>query len=839
MSSRSSRTFLHTNLNQTLRSLAKTPGFTATVILTLALGIGANTAIFTLLDQLLLRPLPVPNPQELVTFDDKGTFIGWTHNDATFSYPVYRDLAQGSNGVLAGLVGRLPVTVNVTVGSSPERVDGDLLSGNAWQTLGLTPHWGRFYGPEDDVTPLAHPVAVISHGYFVRRFGGNEQALAKPILVNGHPFTILGVAPRGFTGLETGVLPDIYLPLTMKAWATPTWDQLEDRKTRWVSMMGRLAPGVPLEKATAALNVLYKQIHERDVALWADADAEFRAKFVKKVLLVAPGALGRSELRNRMKTPLLVLMGLVALVLLIACANVANLLLARAATRQRDMAVRLAMGASRRQIVEPLLVESLVLALSGGALGLLVASLLGDAIVRIFPEGSSLANLATRPDLRVALVAFGVSAFTALAFGLFPALQASDSSLIEPLREGAGSVSLSRGAVRARRALVVAQVALSLLLLVGAGLFARSLSSLATMDPGFRTADVASFAIDPSLNGHGRAETAAILGRVREAVSTVPGVVSTSAAGIALLSGNDWRSTTTVVGHEARKGEDRNPSVNAIAPEFFETLGIPLLLGRGFTASDSFEAPKVAVVNEAFVKMYCDGAHPLGRTLHFGRKEDPDKELIQIVGVARDLKYMGLREPARPFIYLPLLQQKELDQATIYVRTAKDAKALLPAIREAARGVASDLPIFEVRTMRVQVEGSLTAERVVAFLCSGFGVLATLLAAIGLYGVVAFLVARRTREFGIRLALGETRISVLRLVLRDAGGMAGLGILVGLPLSLAAGKLVESQLYGVSSHDVVVLALASATLSIAALGAGTVAALRATRVSPAVALRQE
>src|SRR5262245_13487072 len=823
------------DLRFALRTLLKTPAFTLVVILTLALGIGANTAIFSLTDQLLLRLLPVKDPQQLVVLDGPGAFQGRTFNNGTFSYPTYRDFRDRTS-VFSGVIARFPAPLTMMTDGRAERVSGELVTGNYFDVLGVGAQLGRTLTPSDDMTPGAHPVAVLSHNYWMRRFAGDPSVLNRSITLNGSPMTIVGVAPPGFYGIVVGENPDVMVPVMMKAQMTPTWDDLQNRRSRWLTVMGRIKPGLSREQAEAAMNVVYRQINEEEITLNPTASKSFHDRFVARHLFLREGAKGQSDLRNQFSTPILVLMGMVGMVLLIACANVANLLLARGAARQKEVAIRLALGASRGAIVRQRLIESLALSGAGALLGLAVAWWTGTLLLKTLPFEEAARTMTAVPDGRVTAFAIAVACFTALLFGLAPALQSTRPALTSTLKDEAGSVVGGTGHARFRKALVVAQVGLSVLLLAGAALFARSLFNLKSLDPGFRSDQLLGFSIDPSLSGYSRERALAIFQQLEEQLGALPGVRSATASVIALMTDSNWSSTVKVEGYQPKEGEDMNPDVNGVGPGFFATMGQPLLAGREFTVKDIAGAPKVAIINETMSKYFFGKDNPLGRHIGWGRSEGAD---IEIVGVVKDSKTTTLRQEARRFVYTPYMQEAEIGQMTFYVRARSDASGIGASVRQAAQRVDPNLPIFDMKTMAVVMDESLFVERLVAALSVAFGGLATLLAAIGLYGVMSYSVSRRTREIGIRMALGAERNAVLWLVLREVAMMIGIGVGVGVPLALALSRVVQSQLFALSATDPLALAGAALLLATVALLAGYLPARRATHVDPMLALRYE
>jgi predicted permease len=678
-------------------------------------------------------------------------------------------------------------------------------------------------------------VAALSHGFWQRRFGGDPGVVGATLTINGRAFTVVGVAAAGFDGVEVGASPDVFLPIAMKAVATPTWNELENRRFLWLNVLARLRPGVTRKQAAAGMQVLYRRINEDEIAQMPDAPKRFRERFVAKKLAVLPGFRGLSSLRREFTRPLLVLAGMVGLVLLIACANVASLLLARAAAREREMAIRLALGARRGQVLRQLAVESLLLAFLGGAAGLLLSSLVGDALLHALPFEEASRTFHSSPDARVLLFTLALSLATGLVFGLVPALQATRPRVSSTLKDEGGTAT-SAGHVRFRKGLVVVQVALSLLLLVGAGLFARSLYNLRTLDPGFETEQLLSLAVEPDLNGYSPAASLDLLRRLRERFAAEPGAAGASMASNPVLTDSRMIMTVDVEGYERKEDETTNLYSNRVGPAYFKTMGIPVVAGREFDERDVVGAPKVALVNETTARYFFKDESPLGRRLGLGG----DARQIEIVGVVRDGKAMSLRDTPERFFYLPLFQDEAPNEATFYVRAAAGAAdALAPRLRAVVREVDPALPVYAMTTMDRQVDRSLFFERMIAALAAAFGFLATVLAALGLYGVMSYTVVRRTREIGIRMALGAERGRVQWLVLREVARLAVAGVALGLPSALALARLVSSQLYGLSPADPTTLVLATALLAGIAVLAGYLPARRATIIDPVTALHHE
>jgi predicted permease len=822
------------------RSFAKNPGFTAVVVITLALGIGANAAIFGLLDQVLFRLLPVAAPSRLVVLDAPGPFSGRSSSQSETLTPLSQPMFEGlrdHNTVFSGVLAHWATAVHLSIGPLTETVNTDLVSGTYFPVLGIVPAAGRLLGPEDDRVPGGHPVVVLGHRFFKERFGGDPQAIGRSVTINGHPMTIVGVAPQGFYGVEVGGASDLFVPLAMQTQVLPTWKPTRgDWRTRYLTVMARLEDGVGVEEARASINLLYAQMLQEDVKTVKTSPRFERGRpaFLAKKLEVLPGGRGTSGLRDQARSPLLVLMGMVGLVLLIACANVANLLLARGSSRQKELAVRLALGAGRRRLVQQLLVESVLLSLAGGAVGVLVSTWVGRALIAALPYEDAARTLSAEPDLRVGLFALGLSMVTGVLFGIIPALQTTRVAIATTLKNEAGAVVGGSAHFRFRRGLVVAQIALSLLLLVGAGLFTRSLQNLRALDPGFQPDRLVTFTIDPSLNGHDMPGRLDLFARVRDAFAAEPGVRSVSMSDVPLMTNSDNSSTITIPGYEPKEGENMNPHFAYVGPDFASTLGIPLVSGRDIADTDGPTTPKVAVVNESFARYFFPGQDALGRRFSYGRDAGTQ---LEIVGLVKDGRAANLREEIKRFVYVPYTQKEGVGGMTYYVRAAADADSLAGRVNAIVRGVDPTLPVTSLKTMQAQIRESLFVERMVAALSAAFGVLATSLAALGLYGVMAFAVALRTREIGIRMALGAERRDVMKMVLRDVAILVALGVAVGLPGGYGIGRVIEAQLFGLDARDPLAYAGATFTLLLAAFLAGYVPARRATRVDPMVALR--
>jgi len=843
------------DLRYSLRSLARTPGFTVIAILTLALGIGANTAIFTLLDQILLRLLPVKNPQELVLLTMRGHHYGSNWGGNAISHPMFRDF-RANNDVFTDMFCRFPYSGSLSFDGHAERVDFELVSGTYFSTLGLNPYLGRVLTPEDDRVPDGHPYVVLNYAYWMSRFSGDPSVLGKTLTLNNYPYTVVGVLQPGFDGVELGRSPKLFVPIMMEKelLVGVTDDMLKERRNRWVNAFGRLKPGISREKAKAALQPFMHSMLELEVKekAFAHASAYDREQFLKCYIDVLPGSQGRSYTRQTLSTPLWVLMATTGLVLLIACANLANLLLVRGSGRKKEIAIRLAMGATRMRIVFQLLVESLALSVLGAAAGLALAYWADKALMAAYlPSDSGGLKISTTPDLRILLFTLVVTVLTGVFFGLVPALQTTKPNVASTLKdEAAAVVGAGHGALR--KSLVVAQVTLSLLLLIGAGLFTRSLGNLRDLGPGFPAQNLVGFEIDPSYNGYNVARQKVFYPELLDALASIPGVQSAGLASQRILEDNEWDSSMTVEGFNPPTPDAHpEPYMNEISPNYFATLAVPILNGRDFRATDTGEikhrpeeppdqgwAPATVMINESFAKKYFAGRNPVG--LHIGFGSDPGTPTdMEVIGVVKDIKYTNLRDEIPPQAYVPYLASRYVGGMVIYVRTVGDPNVLMSAIRSKVRDLDANLPIFGMRTEEVQINDSLSAERMIASLSAVFGFLATLLAVIGLYGVMAYTVAQRTREVGIRMALGAAQGNVIWMVMREVLFLVVIGVVLGVPASLALSKLVQSQLFGLTPHDPSTLALATIALAFVACGAGYIPAWRASRLDPVRALRYE
>jgi predicted permease len=826
-----------------LRGLRKAPLFTAVAVLSMALGIGANTAIFTLVDQVLLRRLPVDRAEKLVQVSAPGSesYGGGMGDGTELSYAMYRDL-RDHNSAFSGMFCRMPWSMQASYGGRTEQVTGEMVSGTFFPLLGVRPAAGRLFSADDERSIGGHPVAVLSHGYWRSRFGSDPKVVGTTIVVNRHALEIVGVVQAGFEGLDLAAPVQVYVPIVMQPQMGPAWLRLEDRRFRFVQAFGQLRDGVSADQALAGLQPLYRSLLEQESqeTAFSAASADTKRRFLEGRLTVDDASRGHSNLRTQVTEPLLILMAVACGVLLIVCANVANLLIARGAARQREVALRLAVGGSRWQIVQLLLAESLVLAFAGGGLGLLVASWGADALLGFFAMPDGALAVTSGPDGRILLFTCALATGTAFLAGVVPAIRSSHVDLAPTLKGSGGAIVGEQP--RLRKTLVAVQVALSFLLLVGAGLFVRSLTNLLDVDPGFRTARMVSFSFHLEASGYDAERARAFAKTFQDRLSRTPGVSSVAYAFQSLLGGGGWGMGFTVEGYKPPPGESAGSMANAVSPGFFNTMGMRIIAGREFDERDERGFAKgwpytVAVVNETFAKRYFGAASPIGR--HIGIGDDPGTETrIEIVGLVRNAKYTGIREDERAQVFFPYLQAT-MEGVTAYVRTTQDEQAVMGTIRREMAALDSNLAIFGVSTLDDLVDRSVVNERLIASLSATLGVMATLLSVIGLYGVMASVVARRTREIGIRMALGAVGADIALGVLREAGLLVAVGLGVGFGASWWLGRYVQGQLYGITPADAPTIALAALILTTVAAIAAILPAGRAARVAPMTAIRGE
>ncbi len=821
------------------RQMKSSPVSTLTVIVSLALGIGVNTAIFSLCDQALWRALPVEKPEELVQLDWNGRFIGGGNGwGSLLPYLFYRDL-RAENDVFVDLFARSPADVSLSYKNLSEAVSVDVVTGSYFPTLGVRPALGRLIGDSDDTEPDAHPVAVLSYDYWRTRLGAEPKIIGDKIQMNGYPMTVIGVAQEGFHGTDWSVVPAMWIPMMMKPRATIGQDSLNERRTRFLHVFGRLKPGISREQAQARLQPWFKAYLEADTQRkgWPQVTEQQMREYRASHLDLLPGARGQPRLGESMQQPMLVLLAATALILLLACLNVANLSLARTLARRRATALRSALGASRSRLLTEQFVESAVLAVAGCLAGVLLAPAVSRAILHFLPaQGASDIALSAGVDPRVLLFAVVVAAVTALVSGLAPALFAASVRPLTALKQQSLAVT---GGLGFRRALVVGQFALALILMVGAGLFARTLSTLRAQGPGFPTTNLLTFRLTQMSYGMGNYAAKSVSRRLLAAVQELPEVDQAALAIRSMLTGGSWNNPVTIESGK-RITTDESIPLNAITPEFFATLGVRVTRGRNFDEHDARDdnpfGLRSAIVNEEFVRRYLEGTDPLGARVGIGDRPDTDAD-IQIVGVVSTFQDRGLREQ-EPQVFFPLWEL-QTGGGVFYVRTRSSSPAAAAAIRATLQKVDPTLTVLGMRTIDGELDRLLTTERMLAALAEAFAGIATLLAMIGLYGVLSFSAARRSKEIGIRLALGAPRWSACGLIVREAALLAMLGLAIALPLSWMLGRFVESQLFGVRPMDALTLAGAAAVLLVVCLVASALPARRAGAVNPLDALRAE
>jgi predicted permease len=824
-----------------LRMLAKSPGFAAIAILTLALGIGANTAIFSLMNALMLRDLPVAHPNQLVLFGGgrEGGSADAIANTEIYSYPFYREI-RAKNRSFSEVASVLSLTfhgVRAAVDGSVnlEPLNVQLVSGTYFPMLGVNAILGRTFTAVDDEPEGAHAVAVISDSWWKRRFHGDPGVLGKTIVYRSTAYSIIGVAPPEFFGMTVGDSPDVWIPLSMEKGISPGWNGLDDQTFQSLYIFARLKPGVTLAQAQAEVNTLAQQLWRAQAG--PAPTREQKERLQHAFIELNPAARGVSYLRLRFSMPLQILMVVVALVLLIACANIANLLLARATAREREIAVRMAIGAGRARLIRQMLTENLLLALIGGALAVLLASWAREALLVMVSGGPEPLALNVAPDARILIFTLLVSVATVLLFGIAPTLRATRVELTSALKEGKGS-----GAGSGRRAmanaLIVAQVALSLVLLIGAGLFLRTIVNLETVPTGFNKENVLLFGIDPGAIGYKQdARLVNLYQALEQRVSTEPGVRSASISFFTFDEG-EWDDSMVVFGNSPAPGIDNDVIENVVGQGYFATMGIPLLAGRTFGPQDTATSPKVAVINETMARNYFPGISPVGRrfAINDQGKVGPS---FEVVGVVKDAKYLTPRERQQAAAYYPYTQNGDRYYYDLAVRYSGDARPIVSEVRQAASEVDPRLPVTYESTLSERVDQSIAGQTLVGKLSTFFGLLAAFLACIGIYGVMSYAVSRRTQEIGIRMAIGARREDVLRMVMGEVGKLVGLGLAIGIPAALAADRWAQSLLFGLKPTDPLTLAGATALLLTVALFAGYLPARRAMRVDPMVALRYE
>jgi len=828
------------------RSFLRSPSFTATAVLSLALGIGATTALYSLIDQVVLRALPVDHPERLVLIDWIGFQYAETMGTANLmSYPICRDLQQKEE-FFDGVFCRATTTINLSTSGEPRLTAAELVSGTYFSVLGVRPALGRLLTIDDDQAPGSSPVVVLSYDFWKNQFGSAQDIVGQKVLVNQYPMTVVGVAAPAFNGIDVGEVPSLWIPAVMSARAIPGFNTMLDRRTRWVQILGRLKQNVSLAQAQTGLQPWFKAMLDEDARRTnvSRANAEQRRQFLASTLALTPAPQGHSVLRHDFSRPLWVLFVATVVLLALACLNVAGLFLARGSARHREVSTRLALGASRGRIGRQLLADSVLLAFTGGLLGVVMAPVAIRALIAFLPRNTAATHLEANVDTRLLLFAFLVSLATGFLAGCVPALQAGRKSLESSLRERGGTPS---GGISLRRGIVTAQIAFTLILVIAAGLFIQTLHGLLAKGPGFETSSLISFGIRPALNGYSSAEATQLIRRISEGIASSESTQASATARVQLLLGGAWNNSLTIRSSE-RFTTDREVHINAVTPGFFETLGTRIVAGRDFNEHDSLDVAlvnqslpvskngrRVVIVNEAFVKRYFGGRNPLGAHIAMGSRPEakPDTEII---GVVQDISYRNVREQWEQ-AYFPI--GAELSGSNFYVRFRGTPESAIRSIRAILRNADPALPITYFRTLDEQIDRSLNTERMLSALSGSFGALALLLSLVGLYGVMSFVVTQRSREIGIRLALGATCFSTIWLVLRDALVMIAGGTAIALPCVWALGRFVESQLYGVTPTDPVTIAAATLVLCSTALAAALIPARRASAVNPTDALRFE
>ena len=830
------------NLRFSLRQIRRAPGFMITAVLTLALGVGANTAIFSLLDQALLRSLPVRDPERLVVLSATGTaWNGHSSNhgggvEKSFSYPMYRDL-RDRGAAFDGLIATAPAQIGVTHNNASDTANAEIVSGNYFSVLGVPAAVGRLLTQTDAATPGTNPVVVVSFHYWKTHFGSDANVVGQMLSINGSPFQVIGVSAPAFQSAVWGEVPDVFVPMSMLDQIIPgKGDRLQDRTDRWMNIVGRLKDGFTIEKAQVALAPLWHALRADELKAMGHKSQRFTDEFLThSQLQVLPGARGLSYSRDDLEKPLLAVMSMAILVLMIATVNVASLVLVRSAGRVREFSLRYALGATTRHILQQLLLEGALIGVAGGAVGLLIAPAAVRVLVKqLAPDGAT--AFQTTLDVRLLAFNFAIALAVSVIFSMAPAIQLVKPDLVSSLKQQAATAT--GGALSLRRFIVSLQVGLSVLLLVGSGLFVRTMQNLRHVDTGFNTSHLVTFHIDPQLSGYTSEKIPAVHKRVLEAMAALPGVQSVGATNDVELANVEHSGNVTVEGYNPPPDEDFDVEGPRVNPDFFHAMQVPVLAGRTFNDSDDSGHPLVGIVNESFVKHYFSSpAAAIGRRV--ARGGGKDLQYMTIVGVAKDTKHENLRDPALPTLYTPLRQEKAVNQLTLYLRTGTPPEQTFAMIRQAMHEIDAGLAVDSMRTMDEQIDTTLSNERMIEVLAISFGLLATILAGIGLYGVLAYSTAQRTREIGIRIALGSTRLGVSRLVLTDVLRLAGIGIAVAIPCSMLLSRLLRSQLFGISTADPVTLGAVVLLIALVALVAALVPAQRASSVDPTTALRAE
>jgi predicted permease len=833
------------SLKFALRTLFRTPFVTAVAIVSLALGIGATAGIFSVFHQVLLQSIAVPHPSDLVNLSAPGPKPGFGNCgqegdcEATFSYAMFRDL-QKVQTVFTDTAAHVAFAANLAYEGQTSSSDGLLVSGSYFPVLELQPALGRLLDSNDDKLVGESRVAVLSYNYWSSRFGRDPTVLNKPLIVNGQSLTVVGVAPQGFDGTTIGLRPAVFVPITLRAALDANFNSWSLRTDYWAYLFARLRPGIMIDAARAALNTQYHAIlNDVEAPLQKDISRETLARFRAKPILIAPGALGQSTVPDQAQMPLRYLLAVTGFVLLIACANIANLLLARSSTRAGEMAIRLSIGASRARLIGQLLTESLLLAALGGMAGMVVAHWTLVLVTSLLPPEVQ-HTLTFSINGTVILFGIGLTFTTGLLFGLFPALHSTRPDLVSTLKNQAGQPSGAKRAARFRVALATSQIALAMLLLASSGFFVKSLRNISTVDLGFKVDRLVTFGLSPNLNGYSVDRIRLFYQRLEDELRAVPGVTAVTMSDVPILTGRNHSRGVAVQGFTAGPDTDSGSRYNRVGPGYFSTLGIPLVAGREFTDGDTMNSVKVALVNQTFAKKFGLGNDAVGKSMGWAPGQGYRSTLdTTIVGVVEDAKYSQVKENVPPQFFVPSRQSPGLGAMHVYVRTSGDLTQAASAIAAVLKRLDPNLPIEKLATLPDQVRNNTVLDRMMTTLSAAFALLATLLAAVGLYGVLAYTVAQRTREIGLRMALGAAPARVRGMVLRQVAMMTLVGALVGLAGALGVGKAAQSMLFQMTGADPTVLALSAVALAAVALCAGFIPAHRASRVDPMRALRYE
>ena len=829
------------NLTLAARMLLKTPFVTAIAVLSLALGIGANTAIYSLFDELLLRPLPVREPSRLVNFADPGPMPGSNSCnqagdcDEVFSYPMFRDLEKAQTP-FEGIAAHRLTGVSLTVRNEPLTGEAVMVSGSYFPVLGIRPAIGRLLTPDDDKVVGANFVAVLSYDFWKTSFGSDPAVVGTTVGINGKSFSVVGVAPEKFEGTTAGARPKVYVPLTMRTELQRWFKGWENRREYSLYLFARLKPGVSMASAATGINAVYSPIlSDIEAPLQEGMSATTMVSFKKKRVELSPGARGQSSIHKEAKTPITLLFCVTAVVLLIACANIANLLLARGAGRATEMGVRLALGATRRDLVMQLLTESVLLAVVGGAASLLVAQWTLSAIMSLMPsQAADTVSFSISPS--VIAFAAALSVLTGVVFGLFPALHSTRSDLISAIRAGAGQLTGGRAAARFRATLVTTQIALSMGLLIMSALLLKSLMNVSRVDLGVQVANVSTFEIVPVRAGYDSVRSAVLFNRVEQELAALPGVTGVTSSLVPLLAGDNWGTDVKVQGFVCGPDVECNARFNETGVDYFKTFGVQLKAGREFTASDQPGGQRVAIVNDAFAKKFRMGSNPVGM---FMADDDKDSLNIQIVGLVGDVKYSQVKDSVPPVFYRPWRQDRRTGNLNFYVRSSLPPEQMLGSLRTTMKRIDPNLPVEGLRTMPQQVRDNIFLDRMISILSSAFALLATVLAGVGLYGVLAYSVQQRTREIGVRMALGANGANVRTLIMKQVGIMLAVGGVIGIAAALGLGRAARSMLYKLEGHDPTAFAISVVLIACVALAAGFIPARRAAQVDPMRALRYD